>query len=306
MLGVAEPTAFPSQLRVVTVWFPGTLRATANSICVAGTSIGAIIAPPLIAWLTLKFGWHMAFVVPGVLGLMVAVLWWFIYRDPPAELTREINAAEAREDGVCFTWAEIWRTRSLWGILLCRFITDPIWYFCLFWLPGYLQENSGLTLAQIGMVGWIPFLAADLGAIGSSAASDWMVKRGMKPLRARKLMLTSLAVFAPLCVLTPHLTHPAITLLIFSIVGIVCLSWLFTMGVLVAEAFPAPNVGSVWGIAGASGAVGAILFNSFVGQALQTLGTERIFLVMAFLHPLATIILWTMIRREGQSKKVYS
>lgn len=306
MLGMAEPTNFPAQLRVITIWFPGKLRATANSLCVAGSSIGAIIAPPMVAWLAISYGWHMAFISAGIVGLVIAIAWWLIYRDPPEEIAREaagetdapVTSASAAAAPVAFTWGQLWTRRSLWGVLLIRFISDPVWYFCLFWLPGYLQEESGLSLAQVGMFGWIPFLLADLGAIGTSAWSDWLVRRGYQPLRARRVMLTTAAVFAPLCVLTPYLPNAALTLMIFGIVAAACLSWLFTISVVVAEAFPVNNVASVLGIAGGCGAVGAVLFNYFVGQFIGTLGAERIFIAMAFMHPLAVIVLWTMIRPE--------
>lgn len=312
MLGMAEPTNFPAQLRVITIWFPGKLRATANSLCIAGSSIGAIVAPPLVAWLAISYGWHMAFYAAGVVGLFIAAAWWLIYRDPPEEVAREAaGETEAGDTAItgnpltspAFTWGQLWTRRSLWGILLIRFISDPVWYFCLFWLPGYLQEESGLSLAQVGMVGWIPFLVADLGAIGTSAWSDWLVRRGYQPLRARRIMLTTAACFAPLCVLTPYLNNAAATLIIFGIVAAACLSWLFTISVVVAEAFPVNNVASVLGIAGGCGAVGAVLFNYFVGEFIGTLGAERIFIAMAFMHPLAVIVLWTMVRREKPNIK---
>jgi ACS family hexuronate transporter-like MFS transporter len=304
LLGLAEPLAFPAQLRAVAAWFPGTLRATANSLCVAGSSMGALIAPPLVAWITLRYGWHAAFLIPGVLGLGVALLWTVVYRDPPPQSTAAL-AANERPSAAVFSWGQLWTTRSLWGILLCRFISDPTWYFCLFWLPGYLQERSGLTLAQVGMVGWIPFLAADLGGVGSAAWSDFMVKRGSEPLRARKVMLTAMAALAPVCALTPHLPHPAAVLAIFSVVGAVCLSWLFSLSVVIAESFPAGNVGSVLGIAAGFGAAGAAIFNAYVGDAMETIGPGPIFAVMAVLHPLAAIVLWTMVRpeRAGAAKR---
>jgi MFS transporter, ACS family, hexuronate transporter len=301
LLGAAEPTTFPSQLRVVTEWFPARLRATANSICAAGTTIGAVVAAPIVAALALHFNWRAAFVVPAIAGLMVAGAWRLFYRDPPAGYpAEEITAAEgaAPIKAPAFAWPELWRTRSLWGILLSRFISDPVWYFCLFWLPGYLQERSGLSLAQIGMVGWIPFLAADLGGVGSSMLSDRLVRGGRGPLRARKLVLVGAALCAPLCALTPHLPHPAATLAIFSVVGAVCLTWLFNLGVVVAETFPAANVGSVWGIAGACGAAGAMFFNLFVGEVMTTFGPARVFAALAVLHPLAAIVLTTMVRPE--------
>jgi len=307
LLGLAEPAAFPAQLRVVSTWFPGSLRATANSVSVAGGTFGAIIAPPLVAWLALAFNWHAAFVVPGALGLGIAVAWWFIYREPPAAISgndgppgrpNPLASPAVPPDCEAFTWPQLWRTRTLWGILVIRFISDPVWYFCLFWLPGYLQENSGLSLAQVGAVGWIPFLAADLGGIASAAWSDRMVRRGAEPLRARKRMLTVMAALAPLCVLTPHLPHPAATLAIFSLVAASCLSWLFSLSVVIAEAFPVRNVASVLGIAGGFGAAGAVVFNTYVGQMMTSFGPGRVFAAMALLHPLAAVVLWTMTRRE--------
>ena len=298
LLGAAEPSNFPAQLKVVTLWFPGKLRATANSLCVAGSSIGAIIAPPAIAWLTLTYNWHTAFIVMGLVGLLIALLWYFIYRDPPESVLRETTPSSDQEPDAGFKWRQLWTTRSLWGILLIRFVSDPVWYFCLFWLPGYLQEESGLSLAQVGMFGWIPFLFADLGAIGTSAWSDRLVRKGYDPLRARKVMLSRVALLSPLCAITPFLTSAWATLLLFSIVAIACLSWLFTVSVVVAEAFPVKNVASVLGIAGGFGALGAVLFNYFVGQFMGTLGAEKIFIAMAFLDPLAVLLLWTMVRKE--------
>jgi ACS family hexuronate transporter-like MFS transporter len=181
---------------------------------------------------------------------------------------------------------------------LIRFISDPVWYFCLFWFPGYLQENMGLTLAQMGLFGWIPFLLADIGAIGASAWSDRMVRNGKPPLKARKIMLTSLAALAPVCLVMPFLSNAYMGIAVFSIIAIVCLSWLFNINVVVAETFPVKNVAGVLGIAGGFGAVGAILLNYYVGQLIGSIGAQNIFMTLAFLHPIATIVLWTMIKKE--------
>ncbi|WP_346237518.1 MFS transporter [Niabella insulamsoli] len=303
LLGAAEPTNFPAQLKVVAVWFPGKLRATANSLCVAGSSIGAIMAPPLVAWLAVNYNWQTAFIVLGAVGLIIAVLWKLVYRDPPANVLNEALADAPQTAATTgFSWKELWKTKSLWGILLIRFVSDPVWYFCLFWLPGYLQEESGLSLVQVGMFGWIPFLVADLGAIGTSAWSDRLVKKGYAPLRARKIMLTTVACFAPLCALAPYLPGPATTLAVFSIVAVACLSWLFTISVVVAEAFPVKNVASVLGIAGGFGALGAVFFNAFVGSVMGTVGAANIFIAMAFLHPVAVLLLWTMVKRTTPKK----
>ena len=298
ILGMAEPANFPSQLKVVTIWFSGKLRATANSLCVAGSSIGAIIAPPTVAWLAISFGWHTAFIVLGSIGLLIAVAWKLVYRDPPEYISQQVAETAVAPMSAAFKWKELWKTKSLWGVILIRFVSDPVWYFCLFWLPGYLQEQSGLSLKQVGMVGWIPFLAADLGAIATSAWSDRMVRKGVKPLRARMIMLSSIALLAPLCAAAPYMPGAVYVLVIFSLVAIACLSWLFSLSVVIAEAFPVKNVASVLGIAGGFGAAGAVLFNYFIGQFMGTLGTGKIFLAMAFLHPIAVLILWVMIKPQ--------
>ena len=298
MLGLTEPANFPAKLRVVTIWFSGKLRATANSLCESGSSIGALIAPPLAAWIAISFGWQTVFIVGGVAGIIIAVLWIVFYRNPPAEIALENTGNAAIDTSPSFKWGQLWTKRSLWGVVLIRFISDPVWYFCLFWFPGYLQENMGLTLAQMGLFGWIPFLLADIGAVGASAWSDSMVRKGKPPLRSRKVMLTSLAVLAPVCLIMPFLSSAYIGIAVFSLVAIICLSWLFNINVVVAETFPVKNVAGVLGIAGGFGAVGAILLNYFAGQFIGNIGAEKIFMTLAFLHPVATIVLWTMIRKE--------
>lgn len=297
LLGAAEPASFPAQLQTVTLWFSGRLRATANSLCVAGSSVGAVIAAPLVAWLALQFNAKTALIICGMAGLVIALFWKIIYRHPPDGYVSETPSPYTPITPP-FTWRALWRTRSLWGIVLIRFISDPVWYFCLFWLPGYLQEQSGLSLAQIGYYGWIPFLVADVGSIATAAWSDHLVRRGKAPLQARKKMLTATAALAPACAFITCFPGPVTTLLVFSLVAVMALSWLFTISVVVAEAFPLANAASVLGIAGGFGALGAALFNYYVGRFIGSLGAGNIFLIMAFLHPLATIVLWTMLRKE--------
>lgn len=187
LLGLAEPTIFAGQIVAVTVWFEKRQRATANSLCTAGGSIGTVVAPIVIAWLSTIFPWNDVFVLAGAIGILIAIVWMAVYADPPKEIL-DVTLSESaanRHHGKAFTWGGLWKTRTLWGVLLIRFVSDPVWYFCLFWLPGYLQEDSGLTLIQVGWVGWIPFLFGAVGGVLTSAWSDKMVRRGMDPLRAQ-------------------------------------------------------------------------------------------------------------------------
>lgn len=291
-LGLLEPALFPGFIRAMTLWSPPTQRATWMSVCGAGGTIGAIAAVPLIAWLAGAFSWHAAFVVPGLVGLLLATAWWFVYHDPGVGAAN--TPAKGKEPAL--PWTHLWRQRPLWGIVLARFISDPVWYFCLFWMPGYFQEQRGLTLQESGYVGWIPFMAANVGGLAAAAYSDRLGKRLGNPLKARVRLLAVSAVLGPLAILTPHMPGMALTVAVLSGVGVVCLTWLFVLGPLVSDAFPSGNVASVWAIAGAFGATGAIIFNYCVGQLTSTLGTERMFLLLGLLHPLGALILVGLVR----------
>lgn len=300
LLGLAEPTIFSGQVVAVTLWFSGKQRATVNSLCAAGGSIGTVCAPILIAWLSTMLVWHDIFIIAGAVGIVIGLLWWVIYKEPPAEIlavTQAENKAN-NTDEKHFSWMQLWSTKTLWGCILIRFVSDPVWYFCLFWLPGYLQEDSGLTLTQVGWVGWIPFFVGATGGILTSAWSDKMVKNGMPSLKSRKKMMSIVALFAPICILTPYFHSPAMVLLIFSIVAVVCLSWLFTINVVIAESFPMKNVASVVGITAGFGAVGGAVFNYYVGQLIGSVGSGLLFGIMGVLHLIAIIILWKMTRPE--------
>lgn len=315
-LGLAEPTIFAGQIVAITVWFEKRQRATANSICQAGGSLGSVVAPIVIAWLSRYFPWNEAFILAGAAGLLIAVVWLLVYKNPPQEVLERTLATEEKSvqaEQKPFKWGELWRTRSLWGCLLVRLLGDPVWYFCCFWLPGFLRsmgEAQGLsqqaTLDMIQYVGGIPFFVGAVGGVLASMWSDKMVRKGMSALRSRKKMMISMVIFGPLCMLVPYINsltsidfalRLALIVGIFSFVAVLCLSWLYTIGVVIAEAFPAKNVASVMGIACGAGAVGGAIFNIFVGSLLASLGNV-LFIVMGLLHIVASLVLWKMIRVE--------
>ncbi len=318
VLGLAEPTIFAGQIVAVTLWFEQRHRATANSLCTAGGSLGTVVAPLLIAWLCrILPSWQEVFMVAGIVGLVIAAVWWFVYKNPPQEILAvttaqrsEVRSSEQR----AFGWGELFRTRSLWGVLLIRMISDPVWYFCCFWLPAYLRDiyrmqDAALsmqdTLDRIQWIGGIPFLVGAVGGVLSSVWSDRMVRRGSDSLAARKRMMIATVVVAPLCMLVPYLNgwiadaqmQVAVVVAIFSLIAVMCLSWLYTICVVIAEAFPVRNVASVVGITAGAGAVGGAVFNIFVGDMLASMG-DVLFIIMGMLHIAAAVILWRMVRRE--------
>ena len=296
LLGLAEPGNQPVAVKALTLWVPLHRRGLMMSLVGGGSTVGSIVAAPLIAWLATDYGWHAAFIVPGVIGLVIGFVWWFVYRDPTKLESAHAVAANASATPA-LPWRQLWRTKSLWGIVIARFISDPVWYYCLFWMPGYFQENRGLSLAESGRIGWIPFAAASIGGICVAAYSDRWGRRIGDPLRARKRLLLILACFGPLCMLVPHTPSLALTIALLCIIAVVCLGWLSLLGPLVADTFPAGNVGSVWSIAGAFGALGAIIFNYQVGQISSALGTTTMFLILGALHLTAATVLLLNVRK---------
>ncbi len=318
ILGLAEPTIFAGQIVAVTLWFEKRHRATANSLCTAGGSLGTVIAPLVIAWISRYLPWHEVFIVSGIAGFFIALVWLFVYKSPSSEILSVTidrdSGSGPSNDEAHFSWKGLWGTKSLWGVLLIRMISDPVWYFCCFWLPGYLRQMGQMqglshqeTLDMIQYIGGIPFFFGAVGGILSSVWSDHMVKKGMPALKARKTMMIGVSLVAPLCIAVPYISQCAsipfdgrilLVVGIFSLIAIMCLSWLYTICVVIAESFPVKNVASVVGITAGAGAVGGAVFNIFIGSLIAHMG-NLIFAVMGILHLIASLILWKMVRKES-------
>lgn len=296
LLGLAEPGLHPATLRSGTAWAPAGRRGLFLSLCGLGSSVGTVAAPPLIAWLVLHYHWRLAFVIPGLAGLIIATLWGASYREPAAIAPVEKQGAPAATGGG-LEWGRLWLQPALWGIVLARLVSDPVWYFCLFWLPGYLQESRGLTLEQLGFVGWIPFAAANVGGIAAAALSDVLARRSGSRLAGRKKLLYATGLAGPLAMLLALQPSLPATLALFCAVAVICASWLYTISLVITEAFPLPNIASVWGISGAFGATGAIVFNYIIGQLSRSGDMKFLFLGMGLLHPLAALLLWRLVRK---------
>jgi ACS family hexuronate transporter-like MFS transporter len=296
LLGLAEPGNQPVTIRALTLWVPVEKRGLIMSLVGSGGTVGSVAAAPVVAWLATSWGWHAAFLIPGVLGLVVGTAWWFIYRHPSRKAPAS-SGLPIEEPLSGLSWGQLWRQRTLWGIVLARFISDPVWYFCLFWMPGYFQEQRGLSLKEAGMIGWIPFFAASVGGITLAATSDWVGRKLGNPLRGRVRVLWLLALLGPAAMLVPRVDSLGVTVALLCVVAVVCLGWLSILGPLVADAFPSGNVGSVWGIAGAFGATGAIIFNHQVGKISSAVGSENMFLILGALHLVATAVILIFVRQ---------
>ena len=320
VLGLAEPTIFAGQLVAVTLWFEKRQRATANSLCTIGGSLGAVIAPIVIAWLMhLLSYWQYVFILSGVIGLVIAFLWIFIYKTPSADILQktlyaEDNSQNTSQEHQAFSFTQLFNTHTLWGGLLIRLVSDPVWYFCCFWLPGFLRSmgakenlSTQQTLDLIQWIGGIPFLIGAIGGVLTSMWSDTMVRSGKRsPLSARKITLISTVAIAPLCMLVPFISGSTVlsfnlkiglVIAIFSLIAVMCLSWLYTLPVILAETFPIKNVATVMGICCGAGALGSTIFNQFVGSIPEQ-GWTILFMAMRTLHIIAAVILKRMVHKE--------
>ena len=282
LLGVGEPCVFPAGVKVCGEWFAARQRGIASGIFSSGSTIGAIAAPPLIAWITLHFGWQYAFLIPGALGLLWLPLWWFTYRAPevlPGE-------TEPRPE-----WRVLLRQRTVWGLIVPRFFSDPVWYFYIFWLPDYLQRERHLSLAEIGIYGWIPFLFADLGHLSGGALSDWLVRRGVSPAGARLWILRAIGILAPLGALVGWAPNATTAIAVTCLVAMLTQAWSTATAALCADVIPRHSTASVFGMMGMAGSLAGAFFAQILGVVIQNLGYPAAFGLAALLHPTAALIL---------------
>jgi ACS family hexuronate transporter-like MFS transporter len=286
VLGAAEPGNYPAALRTCTVLFPPAQRGLPISLFSAGSAVGAIVAPPLIAWITVAYGWRWAFTLPAGIGFLWVLAWLAATRPRVGQSALLIG----KDAEAAAPLGPVLRSPNIWRLILARLVSDPVWYFYLFWLPGYLQEAQKLTLQQIGWVAWVPFLVADIGGIAAAHVSDRLVRRGWPADRARKAVLTATACVAPVGIFTTY-CGVAGAVVIFSLVAVVCTTWLFNQTALLADVAPRDSVATVHGVSGACGALGGLIFNAGIGPVVDAFGYTPVFVVAGGLHLSAAFIL---------------
>jgi ACS family hexuronate transporter-like MFS transporter len=275
LLGIGEGGGFPTATRAVAEWFSTQERATAMGIINAGTAVGAVIAPPLIAIVLGYSSWRWIFVITGGLGLLW-VWWWtqayFSPQNHPALSTSEreqfifssTSAVGSRKP----RWVDLLRIRESWGLVTAKFLSDAAWYFYLFWLPKYLYDARGFDVKAVGTYAWIPYAAAGVGCLLGGWFSSYLVRREFSLGVARKLALGLSAVVMPSILFVPRLPV-AWALVIFSLAYFGQQSWSTLVMVLPTDLFPANVVGSVAGLVGFGGAMGGIVFGQLVGYLLD-------------------------------------
>jgi MFS transporter, ACS family, hexuronate transporter len=308
LLGVGEGGGFPAATKAVAEWFPASERSTAMGIINAGTAIGAVVAPPLIASVVIYANWRWAFFVCGLMGLLWTV-WWIREYYIPSQHPR-LSAAEraamgdalapASANAEAISWIGLLKQREVWGLVLAKFLTDGAWYFYLFWLPKYLYDAAGFDIRQVGSYAWIPYAASGFGSLTGGWFSSWLLTRGHTINAARKIALGASAALMPLIILVTHVPVE-LAIVLFSIAFFGQQSWSTLVMIVPTDLFPTRIVASVAGLVGFGGAMGGIVSNLIAGRLLDLgMGYGMVFSIMGMCHVTAFVLILLAIPRIQQ------
>ncbi|MGH9837790.1 MAG: MFS transporter [Blastocatellia bacterium] len=306
LLGLGESFNTPGAVKAIGEWVPPRERGLSTAIFSNGFMIGAMIAPPLVSLIAIQFGWQWAFLVTGAVGFVLLIVWQRFYDAP--EKHRGISDEERKYILASRGGDKSPEKTSLWqvirhpycyGLLVARLLTDPLPYFFTFWLPEYLQSNRGFTLAMIGLLGWIPFLAADVGGPGGGALSDWLVRRGWPPEKARLRVMLGAACVMPLAALAVRTPSTWVSLAIIALLLGAHSCWIANLLTTSSEVFPRQQVGTVVGLAGMGGSIGGVISTLLTGRIIARYGYTPVFTALAFFHLSAFLFLTFALRRHA-------
>ena len=307
LLGIGEGGGFPASSKAVSEWFPARERSIAFGMFNTGSSIGSLIAVPLFSFIMLTLGWRAVFFVAGGLGLLWSLYWAFFYSlpeehpnitDEELELITNAHREEAAEEPVVqVRWLDLFRDRAVMGLIAVKFLTDPVWYFYIFWIPKYLFDERGFDIAQVGYFAWIPYAAAGFGSMLGGWLSSWFIRKGRSLNLARKLTLGFGAALMPAAIMVVSVPV-SLAIVFISLAFMGHQIWNVVIQTLPADLYPKSHVGSVAGLIGSSGAFGGMVFAAVGGWLLASAGSYApVFAIAGLLHPISFAILLLMIPR---------
>ena len=295
LLAIGEACAWPAFAKAVAMWVPPESRLLAIGICNSGSSVGAMIAPPLVAWITVTAGWKAAFVVTGFLGLLwTAAFLWFRYNHPAMAASERIDQPERLAEISAqkrIPWLTLMRYRQTWAIFVCRFLADPLWYFFVFWIPEFLARERGLSLTAIGEVAWIPFFVSGVANLSGGYLARRLQRSGWSVNRTRKTFMVFSTVLSPIGILAAYAQSLTGTIVLISTAVFCWTFWSIAVHSLAGEYFPPRAVASVYGFAGTGSTVGSAISTWAVGRSLDlTHNYGYVFIGLTLLMPLALLI----------------
>jgi len=285
-LAAGEATAWPAFAKAIAKWVPQEARALALGVCNSGSSFGAIIAPPLVVWITLRAGWRAAFIGTGLLGFVWTAAFLLFRRAHPEMAASEVHSAATPR----VPWLRLLKYRQTWAIFTCRFFGDPMWYFFVFWIPEFLTRERGLGLAGIGKVAWIPFLVSGLANLLVGFLSFRLRRSGWSVNRTVKAFMIFAALTSPIGILAANASSVGLTVTVISAAIFFWTFWSLTVHSLAGEYFPSQAVGSVYGISGMGSTIGSAISTWAVGRTLDaTHNYSYVFLGLGLLMPIALL-----------------
>jgi MFS transporter, ACS family, hexuronate transporter len=278
-LGLSESGNFPAAVKAIAEWFPKKERALATGIFNSGANLGAMIAPAVVPWLTVTYGWRAAFVATGAIGFLWIVLWVLMYEKPEQHkrLTKDelkyILSDPPDQSSSKILWLGLLNYRQTWAFVLGKFMTDPIWWFYLYWLPKFLNKSYGLKLAGLGLPLIGIYSMTCIGSIGGGWISSSFIKRGMPVNRSRELamLICALSVLPIVVASRAASVWPAVALI--GLAAAAHQGWAANMFTLPSDMFPKKALGSVMGIGGMAGSVGSMIFSASAGYVLEWTGS---------------------------------
>jgi ACS family hexuronate transporter-like MFS transporter len=303
VLGFGEAGNWPGAAKAVGEWFPIRERALGMGIFNTGAAVGGALSPPIIAWLATSYGWRPTFVITGILGLGWLALWLLLYRLPEqhpwiTKEERQLILEGQRESADAATppvetwapgWGELLRRRQTWSVVIARFLTDPIWWLYVFWLPSYFQDVRGFSLREVGWSTWFPFLAGGVGALTGGWASGHLIRRGQSVDRARKAVMIAGAVLMPAGILAVRADSPYTALVWMGVVLFGFQVWINNVQTLPSDFFPRAAVASVAGLGGTAAAISSVMFNWYTGRIVDAVGYTPVFIAAGVLGPLGLV-----------------
>jgi ACS family hexuronate transporter-like MFS transporter len=304
LLGLGESGNFMAAFRVVSEWYPAKERALVHGLIQGGAAIGAIITPPLVTWIYSLYGWRPAFLITGGLGFVWLVLWLLLYHAPDkhpriTDAERALVLAETVPTSQAnkVSWRQLAQYPQMWGLMAARFVSDPVWWFYLFWLPKYLVEQRGFTMVEMGMLAWIPYLSADLGALFGGWLSGRLVARGKPVLSARLTVMLPCALLMPVSLAIHHAPSRAVTIALICVVTFAHMAWKTNQNTLTNDLFPKHLIGATSGLLAFGTGLGGTLFIWMTGHVVQGFGYGAIFIIMGLLHPVSYLITRRFVRQ---------
>ena len=277
-LGLGEAGNFPASIKTVAEWFPKKERALATGIFNSGTNIGALITPLVVPWITLVYGWRWAFIATGALGFTWLIAWLVLYYTPenhPRLQARERAhiQSDPPEPLEKIAWARLFPHRQTWAFAIGKFLTDPIWWLYLFWLPDFFSKSHGLDLKTIGPPLVTIYIAADVGSIAGGWLSSTLIKRGWNINAARKTAMLACALCVVPVAFAPRVPGLWSAVALISLAAAAHQGWSANLFTLTSDMFPRRAVGSVVGIGGMAGAIGGMFIARVVAEILQRTGS---------------------------------